>query len=203
MTRSEPGGKSGGGTPSPAGRATQGTGWGPSLRVLSPGLLALWGALQGWAGRVPPESQASRMLFLLPRHFTPRLIRHDQTERSSQRLPQRHHARGADMEDRGEDTAWSQGGLCGWGWTVLHPALLAWSPCGQPHPLLRHQPLLILLPLPALLTLTLLVGLLFLSQLSVWLRREAGKLGVLGGQPLLSLGHADGACSFQLPRQLL
>ena len=87
----------------------------------------------------------------------------------------------------------------------LSSTLPCWraSPCCQPHPLLRHQPLLVLLPLPALLTLTVLVGLLFLSQLSVWLRREAGKLGVLGGQPLLSLGHADGACSFQLLRQLL
>lgn len=139
---------------------------GTFLKVLSSGLLALWGALQGWAGRAAPESQGSQILFLLPRHFTPRLIRHDQTERSSQRLPQRHHAWGADMEARGEDTAWSQGGLCGWGWTVLHPALLGCEslvptppppqastpphPPSPPCPPHTHSPGRFALPLPAL-----------------------------------------------------
>lgn len=63
----------------------------------------------------------------------------------------------------------------------LSSTLPCWgvSPWCQPHLLLRHQPPLILLPLPALLILILLVSLLFLSQLSVWLKggREAGGPG--------------------------
>lgn len=100
--------------PQPAG----GGGGAPSPRLpksMSPGLpLELSGALQAWAGRAAPDAPEAPSQLLSPCSPSPRLLRHDQTECPGQRLPQRHHPGGADMEDRGELClgAW---GSAGWG----------------------------------------------------------------------------------------
>ena len=146
----------------------------PGLEPVSPALAG------GFLTTAPPGKTPCPLLTLTP--LLPRFIRHDQTERPGQRLPQHHRARGADMEDRGEDLPGHEGGSAGLGWTKgrespgitrLSSILPCWhaspwclSPSAIPTPSSGIGHILLLLFLPTLLTPILLVS--FLMPSSSW-----------------------------------